>query len=96
VSGDGKAPEEERLRKALAHPLRAKALPLFSEQPMSPNQVADRLGVDVSLLAYHVRVLRNLGCIELVGTRQRRGALEHFYRTTELSADGASSAEDEP
>jgi DNA-binding transcriptional ArsR family regulator len=72
---------DKRLKKALSHPLRARALPIFAEGPISPNQVAKRLDVDVTSLAYHVRVLRKLGCIELVETKQRRGALEHFYRT---------------
>jgi hypothetical protein len=31
-------------------------------------------------VSYHVRVLQSLGCIELVRTAQRRGAIEHFYR----------------
>ena len=31
-------------------------------------------------VAYHVRVLLELNCVELVGTRQVRGALEHYYR----------------
>jgi DNA-binding transcriptional ArsR family regulator len=90
VSKDSEAPEEEeRLKKALSHPLRAQALPLFDGRPISPNQVARQLDVDVSRLAYHVRVLRQLGCIELVETKQKRGALEHFYRATELpSRDG--------
>jgi DNA-binding transcriptional ArsR family regulator len=71
---------DPQLVKALSHPLRARALPLFADGPISPNQVAKRLKVDVTSLAYHVRVLRELGCIELVETKQRRGALEHFYR----------------
>lgn len=83
MSENGKGAEELWLEKALAHPLRARALQRFGEQPTSPAQVASQLGVDVSLLAYHVRVLRELGCIELVGTKQRRGALEHFYRATD-------------
>lgn len=74
--------DEKRLAKALSHPLRAQALPLFAKGPASPNEVAKQLGVDVTSLAYHVRVLRQLGCIELVETKQRRGALEHFYRTS--------------
>ncbi len=32
-------------------------------------------------VAYHVRVLRELEMIELVSTRQVRGATEHFYRS---------------
>ncbi len=78
---------DQRLLRALAHPLRAKALPLFAEGATSPIQVAKQLDVDVSHLAYHIRVLRKLGLIELVETRQRRGALEHFYRAADPSAN---------
>ena len=31
-------------------------------------------------VSYHVRALLDLGCIELVRTAQRRGAIEHYYR----------------
>jgi predicted transcriptional regulator len=83
VSEGGEGSGNRRPARALAHPLRARALKLFGDAPKSPNQVAKELGVDVSSLAYHVRVLRKLGCIELVETKQRRGALEHFYRAVD-------------
>ena len=35
-------------------------------------------------MSYHVRRLEELECIELVRTRPVRGAVEHFYRATEL------------
>lgn len=88
MSKDDGAPNSQRREKALAHPLRARALPLFGDRPRSPNDVASQLGVDVSLLAYHIRVLRKLGCIELVETKQRRGALEHFYRAVQPATGG--------
>jgi DNA-binding transcriptional ArsR family regulator len=87
VSEGGDGAEDRRRERALAHPLRARALKLFGDAPQSPNQVARQLGVDVSSLAYHVRVLRKLGCIELVETKQRRGALEHFYRAVDSTSD---------
>jgi hypothetical protein len=31
-------------------------------------------------VSHHTRVLRDLGCIELVRTEPRRGAVEHYYR----------------
>ena len=31
-------------------------------------------------MSYHVRALYDLECVELVGTAQRRGAVEHYYR----------------
>jgi hypothetical protein len=33
-------------------------------------------------VSYHVRVLRDTECVELVRTEPRRGAIEHFYRAT--------------
>jgi predicted transcriptional regulator len=71
---------DQRLAKALAHALRAQALELIATEPTSPKAIAGKLGVDVRSIAYHVRVLRELGCIELIDTQQRRGAIEHIYR----------------
>lgn len=88
MNDDYEASADQRLVKALAHPLRAKVLPLFVEGTVSPVQAAKQLEVDVSHLAYHIRVLRKLGLIELVETKQRRGALEHFYRATDLDSGG--------
>lgn len=71
---------DQRLAKALSNSLRAKALKLIGEGVTSPKSVAERLDVDLPTVAYHVRVLRRLGCIELVETKNRRGAVEHIYR----------------
>jgi hypothetical protein len=48
----------------------------------SPSALADALGAPLGNVSYHVRILRQLDCIELVRTEPRRGALEHFYRAT--------------
>jgi DNA-binding CsgD family transcriptional regulator len=74
---------DQRLAKALSKPLRARALALIGEGVASPNAIANELGLDVRSVAYHVRVLRKLGCIELAGTKQRRGAIEHIYRVVD-------------
>jgi predicted transcriptional regulator len=68
--------------KALSHPLRFSALNILSTRVASPNEIGLELGIDVNKIAYHVRVLNKYGCIELVDTKQRRGATEHFYRAT--------------
>jgi len=73
---------DHRLAKALSNPLRAEALHLIAEGVDSPKAIAATLGKDVRGVAYHVRILRELGCIELVETHQRRGAVEHVYRVT--------------
>lgn len=84
---DGKEhPDPKQLMaKAMSHPLRATLLPMVRDQERSPTELADELGVDLNKLAYHVRQLERLGCIELVRTRPRRGATEHFYRATSQS-----------
>ncbi len=74
---------DQEVAKALSHSVRAQVLDLIGEGKASPRQVAERLGQDLSSVAYHVRVLHRLGCLELVETHQRRGATEHFYEVTE-------------
>ena len=80
---------DQRVVEVLAHPTRVQALTIFSERDASPNQIAKELDKNLSNVAYHVRVLRDFKCIELVDTRQRRGATEHFYRATDRALEGS-------
>jgi DNA-binding transcriptional ArsR family regulator len=73
---------EQRLFKALSHPLRFQALAILSERVASPNELAKELNEGLSQISYHVKVLRDCDCIELVNTEPRRGAVEHYYRAT--------------
>jgi len=67
--------------RTLAHPLRQ--LLLFEyDRPTSPSKAARRLRQPVNVISYHTGVLRRRGWIELVRTERRRGATEHFYRST--------------
>jgi DNA-binding transcriptional ArsR family regulator len=68
------------MAKALAHPLRVQLLTALNEGVASPNELAKKLGEPLTNVSYHVRMLHDLGCIELVDTEPRRGALEHYYR----------------
>jgi DNA-binding transcriptional ArsR family regulator len=73
---------EQIVAKAFAHPLRVQILIILNEQVASPNMLSQQLDQSLNLVAYHVRVLEKYDCIELVDTKQRRGATEHFYRAT--------------
>jgi DNA-binding transcriptional ArsR family regulator len=73
-------PVDRRVVKALSHPLRTRILQLLSEGVASPNEMAKALDEPLGNVSYHVRILLDHECIELVETRPRRGALEHFYR----------------
>ena len=78
---------DQRLAKALSNSMRAEALQLIADGVASPKAIAEKLDLDLLTLAYHVRVLRRLGCIELVETKKRRGAVEHIYRVAESALE---------
>jgi hypothetical protein len=70
--------------RTISHPLRFHALKVLNERVASPKELAHELGEEnVGNVAYHVRELAKSGKVELVSTKQRRGATEHFYRATE-------------
>jgi DNA-binding transcriptional ArsR family regulator len=83
---DGQRPagetSEARIAKALAHPLRARILQRLGERVASPGDLALELGAPLGVVSYHVRMLRDYDCVELVRTEPVRGALQHFYRAT--------------
>jgi DNA-binding transcriptional ArsR family regulator len=68
------------MAKALAHPLRARLFHRLAEGVASPNELSRELGEPLGNVSYHVKALRELGCVELVEQVPRRGALEHYYR----------------
>ncbi len=74
---------DQRLSRALAHPLRAECLTIFNARVASPSEIARELDEEVANVSYHVKQLLEYDCIELVETRtggSARGATEHFYR----------------
>ena len=73
-------PIDRRLVKAMAHPLRHRILSRLNERVASPKELADEFVEPLGNVSYHMRILADLGCVELVRTEQRRGALEHYYR----------------
>ena len=71
---------DSNIVKALSHPLRMRILARLNEGVASPNEMAKEFDESLPLVSYHVRILRELDCIELVRTTPRRGAIEHHYR----------------
>lgn len=75
---------DRRLSKALAHPTRVHILSILNEGPSSPSKIAKRLdNVSLNLASHHIKVLRELGCVELVREVAHGGRTEHIYRATE-------------
>ncbi|HEX4732214.1 MAG TPA: hypothetical protein VH299_13155 [Solirubrobacterales bacterium] len=79
---------DQRLVRALAHPLRIKILEILTERIASPNRISGDLDAGLSHVAYHTRALDKCGCLELIDTAQRRGATEHFYKASPHSFIG--------
>ena len=79
---------DQRLVKALAHPLRVRILEALSDRVSSPNRLSEELEAGLGHVAYHTRTLDKYGCLELVETAQRRGATEHFYKASSGSFVG--------
>ena len=75
--------DDPRYVKAMSHPLRVRILAMLDERTASPVELAGWLGSSLGTVAYHVRTLHSLGLVELVDTKQRRGATEHYYRARE-------------
>lgn len=71
---------DQTLAKALSHPIRAEALTILNARVASPTEIAKELDVPLGNVNYHIEQLVKFGCAELVRTRPRRGATEHFYR----------------
>jgi DNA-binding transcriptional ArsR family regulator len=67
---------------ALANPVRMQILEATEVEPVSPSEMAVRLGEPLGGVAYHFRVLHNAGLIELAATERKRGSIQSFYRAT--------------
>jgi hypothetical protein len=72
---------DERVLKAQSHPIRAHILNILSEGPSSPAKMHRRMdNVSLNLVCHHVKVLKDVGLIELVDIRHHGGRREHIYR----------------
>jgi DNA-binding transcriptional ArsR family regulator len=79
---------DQRLVRALGHPLRVKILEVVQLRNASPSELTELLSAPLGNVAYHVRVLEKCGCIEQVATARRRGAVEHYFRARPRSYIG--------
>jgi DNA-binding transcriptional ArsR family regulator len=80
----------ETICNALKHPVRVRILEVLNEGPRSPSQFVEEglipkehyLGYQkaLSLASYHFRELEKEGCLEVIESIPRRGAVEHVYR----------------
>jgi DNA-binding transcriptional ArsR family regulator len=74
---------QEVLVKALNHPVRVRALTILTEKIASPKEIAAQIDTPLSNVSYHVRVLDELGLVEIVEEESVRGSVAHFYKAVE-------------
>jgi len=72
--------DDTHIAKALSHPLRARVLSLLQDRVASTRELSEDLEESLPNVAFHVRALERLGCVERVDTVPRRGTVEYFYR----------------
>jgi hypothetical protein len=72
--------EQQVMARVMSHSTRVRILMSMNtpRRRMSPKLFAEETGLPVHHCAYHFAELEDTGCIALVATRQRRGAIEHI------------------
>jgi len=89
-TASGGKKRNETICTVLKHPLRVRILEVLNEGPRSPSQFVEEGLIPkehysnyqqaLSLASYHFRELEKEGCLEVVESIPRRGAVEHVYR----------------
>jgi DNA-binding transcriptional ArsR family regulator len=80
------------------HPLRSRVWHALVDTTASPAELARQFGQSVTDVAYHVRVLAEMGVIEKVRERPVRGAVESFWTSIqrpEISREEVAGMEPE-
>ena len=83
---------ESPIAKALAHPLGARILQRLGKR-LAARATSPWSSAPLAVVSYHVRMLRDYDCVELVRIEPRSGALQHLYKATARpNLDDASGA----
>jgi DNA-binding transcriptional ArsR family regulator len=86
LAGHPIRPPDEAEMTAVAHPARLRILRLCYRQPLTNQELADRLGIAPATTLRHVRILAKAGFLAAQPVRNgQHGALERPYRSTGLS-----------
>jgi DNA-binding transcriptional ArsR family regulator len=86
--------------KAIGHPLRTTILGLLHERAATVTELAAALKRPKSTIAHHVKVLAEVGLVQVVRTRRVRAIEERFYGRTArmfyISVERSGDGEDMP
>jgi len=79
---------DHELVKALSHPVRLEILQALEGRIASSAELSQELGRRAAVVSYHAGTLVRCGCLELVHSRGRQGAIENFFAVTPRSFIG--------
>ena len=80
---------DEELVKALSHPIRMEILEALQGRIASPGELSQEIDESLGVISYHAKALVKCGCLELVHSEPRRGAIEPFFGLVARSTGGA-------
>ena len=78
---------DQELVKALSHPIRVEILETLQGRVASPSELSREMDERPGVISYHASTLVGCGCLELVHTKARQGAIENFFAVTPLAAN---------
>lgn len=63
----------------MSHPMRIEILHKLQGGVASATELSEQLGARPKVVAYHVKVLVQYGCLELIHSAPRGGAVESYF-----------------
>ena len=90
TNSPNREPIDQNLVRALAHPMRVRILEALQGRTASPTELAREFDESLGVVSYHANTLLDVGCIEQVRTRPKRGTIEHFYTATDRARSSAT------
>ncbi|HET9591804.1 MAG TPA: helix-turn-helix domain-containing protein [Solirubrobacterales bacterium] len=76
---------DQELVRALSHPVRLEILQVLQGRIATPAELSREIDQRPAVVSYHANTLVSCGCLELVHSRGRRGAIENFFAVTPRS-----------
>lgn len=82
---------DQELLRALSHPIRLEILQALQDRIASPAEISREIDRGPGVVSYHASTLLRCGCLQLVHSRGRRGAIENFFAVTPRSFSGSGN-----
>lgn len=82
---------DQELVRALSHPIRLEILQALQGRVASPAELSREIDRRPGVVSYHATTLLRCGCLELVRSKGRRGAIENFFAVAPRSLSSSDN-----